>query len=138
VRGALCLAMSDEQAAADLFAYFYSARFFERPGERGRGKQWFTEKHCAGFAMACGKATDPVAKPVVEWQSTGSSVALVNAMWNHASTMRQGVRAPQDFLAGAHRAGSHRYFAVCSKSSRIRASCGSAGAELQRKRLGAV
>ena len=25
----------DEQAAADLFAYFYSARFFEKPGDAG-------------------------------------------------------------------------------------------------------
>jgi len=25
--------------AADLFAYFVSARFFERPGDAGRGKQ---------------------------------------------------------------------------------------------------
>lgn len=78
----------NEQAAADLFAYFYSARFFERPGDAGRGKQWFTEKHCAD-CHGLRQATDPVAKPVVEWQSTGSSVALVNAMWNHASTMRQ-------------------------------------------------
>ena len=78
----------DEQAAADLFAYFYSARFFERPGDAGRGKQAFSEKHCAD-CHGLRQSTDPVAKPVVEWQSTGSSVALVNAMWNHASSMRQ-------------------------------------------------
>jgi hypothetical protein len=28
----------NEQAAADLFAFFYSARFFEKPGDAGRGK----------------------------------------------------------------------------------------------------
>jgi mono/diheme cytochrome c family protein len=32
----------DEQAAADLFAYFYSARFFEKLGDAGRGKRLFT------------------------------------------------------------------------------------------------
>jgi mono/diheme cytochrome c family protein len=37
----------DEQAAADLFAYFYAARFFERPGDAGRGKSLFSDKHCS-------------------------------------------------------------------------------------------
>ena len=37
----------DEQGAADLFAYFYSARFFEKPGDAGRGKRLFTERACA-------------------------------------------------------------------------------------------
>ena len=36
----------DEQAAADLFASFYSARYFEVPGDAGRGKRLFTEKFC--------------------------------------------------------------------------------------------
>src|ERR1700689_3982786 len=33
--------------AADLFAYFVSARFFDRPGDAGRGKQAFAARHCA-------------------------------------------------------------------------------------------
>ena len=37
----------DEQAAADLFAYFYSARFFDKPGDAGRGKELFSSKRCA-------------------------------------------------------------------------------------------
>ena len=32
----------NEQAAADLFAYFYSARFFEMPGDAARGKRAFS------------------------------------------------------------------------------------------------
>ena len=31
----------DEQGAADLLAYFYSARFFEKPGDAARGKAVF-------------------------------------------------------------------------------------------------
>ena len=31
----------NEQAAGDLFAYFYSARFFEKPGDAARGKRLF-------------------------------------------------------------------------------------------------
>lgn len=37
----------DDQAAADLFAYFYAARFFEKPGDAGQGKRLFTERSCA-------------------------------------------------------------------------------------------
>src|SRR5215471_2656591 len=32
--------------AADLFAYFYSARFFDKAGDAVRGKATFAEKHC--------------------------------------------------------------------------------------------
>ena len=35
-----------EQAAADLFAYFYSTRFFETPGDARRGKALFASKGC--------------------------------------------------------------------------------------------
>ena len=78
----------NEQAAADLFAYFYSARFFEKPGDAGRGKRLFSSKHCS----ECHGLTDtktPAAKPVVQWDALGQPLALVNALWNHASTMRQ-------------------------------------------------
>jgi mono/diheme cytochrome c family protein len=77
-----------EQGAADLFAYFYSARFFEKPGDAGRGKSLFSASHCS----VCHGLTEgrvPGAKPVSEWASLGQPMALVNAMWNHAATMRQ-------------------------------------------------
>src|SRR6185436_18973253 len=31
----------DPQAAADLFAYFYAVRFFDKPGDAARGKRLF-------------------------------------------------------------------------------------------------
>jgi len=67
----------NEQAAADLFAYFYSARFFEKPGDAGRGKRLFSSKHCS----ECHGLT--------ELPSVDQPIALVTAMWNHASTMRK-------------------------------------------------
>jgi mono/diheme cytochrome c family protein len=77
-----------DQGAADLFAYFYSARFFEKPGDAGRGKSLFSSNHCSEcHGLTEGKA--PGAKPVSEWESLGQPMALVNAMWNHAATMRQ-------------------------------------------------
>lgn len=77
----------DEQAAADLFAYFYAARFFERPGDAGRGKILFSAKHCAE-CHGLTQAILPAAKPVTQWESMRRPVALVSAMWNHAATMR--------------------------------------------------
>ena len=77
----------DEQAAADLFAYFYAARFFERLGDAGRGKGLFSAKHCAE-CHGLTQAILPAAKPVTQWESMRRPVALVSAMWNHAATMR--------------------------------------------------
>lgn len=78
----------NEQAAADLFAYFYSAHFFERPGDAGRGKRLFAAKHCAE-CHGLTEAKLPAAKPVVQWESIGHPIVLVNAMWNHGVNMRE-------------------------------------------------
>lgn len=78
----------DEQAAADLFAYFYAARFFEKPGDAGRGKALFSAKHCAD-CHGLTEAKIPAAKPVSQWESMSRPVALVSAMWDHAAAMRQ-------------------------------------------------
>ncbi len=78
----------DDQAANDLFAYFYAARFFERPGDAGRGKALFSAKHCA-VCHGISEARLPAAKPVAQWESIGDPVALVNAMWNHGVNMRE-------------------------------------------------
>ncbi len=75
-----------DQDASDLFASFSSARYFESPGDAGRGKHLFTTKTCA---TCHGLTTSPnaAAKPVNQWQTLGDPVALVGAMWNHTSTM---------------------------------------------------
>src|SRR5256884_5280519 len=41
------VASLNDQDAGDLFAYFYAARFFDRPGDAARGKRLFAVKHCA-------------------------------------------------------------------------------------------
>ena len=77
----------NEQAAADLLAYFYSSHFFDKPGDAGRGKRLFSAHHCA----SCHGLTEPIlpeAKPVSQWESIGQPIALVDAMWNHAANMR--------------------------------------------------
>jgi mono/diheme cytochrome c family protein len=78
----------DPQAAADLLAYFYASRFFERPGDAGRGIRLFSEKHCAD-CHGITTAKIPEAKPVSQWQSVNQPIALVDAMWNHAAQMKE-------------------------------------------------
>ena len=77
-----------DQAAADLFAFFYASRFFDMPGDAGRGKQLFSAKHCE----ECHGLTSPKipeAKPVSQWESLGHPIVLADAMWNHGVNMRK-------------------------------------------------
>lgn len=77
----------DDQAAADLFAFFYSKRFFENMGDAGRGKNIFNSKSC----VVCHGLTEskiPGAKPVSSWTSLGDPIGMIGQMWNHATTMR--------------------------------------------------
>lgn len=78
----------NEQAAADLFAYFVATHYFEKPGDAGRGKQAFASKHCAD----CHGITTvklPGAPPVARWGSLADPIALADQMWNHAGRMRE-------------------------------------------------
>jgi len=78
----------DEQGAADLFAYFYAVRFFEKPGDAARGKRLFSAKHCSDCHGIYGSKSED-AKPVIKWESLGHPILLAEAMWNHAANMRQ-------------------------------------------------
>ena len=79
----------DQQSAQDLMAFFYAARFFEKPGDAGRGKRAFASDGCAGCHGL----------PVSQWQGLNDPIALIDAMWNHrsqmlAATASKGVRFP--------------------------------------------
>src|SRR5436190_551168 len=70
-----------EQEAGDLFAFFYSIRFFDKAGDAARGKRIFSVKHCAD----CHGLTTPGcggALPVRQWPFLQSSIALAEGMWN--------------------------------------------------------
>jgi mono/diheme cytochrome c family protein len=76
------------ESAADLFAYFVSARYFERLGDAARGKQAFAAKHCAechGVTTSNAAGAPPVAK----WESLGDPIILAQQMWNHGAKMRE-------------------------------------------------
>jgi cytochrome c2 len=75
-----------EQQAADLFAYFYSLRYFENPGDAGRGRRVFESKRCA----ECHGITTRLASgapPLSTWPSVADPIELAGAMWNHAPRM---------------------------------------------------
>jgi cytochrome c2 len=88
-KGALASVKSaglDNQAAADLFAYFYSVHFFDKPGDAGRGKRLFHEKtcdHCHGL----NDSPNPAAPPISKWHALGHPIELTQAMWNHSGAM---------------------------------------------------
>ena len=76
--------LSDAQAA-DLFAYFYSVRYFEKPGDAGRGKRLFHDKHCADCHGLSGGGPG---KPVNAWESLNDPIMLLTRIWNHTSQMK--------------------------------------------------
>ncbi len=75
------------EKAADLFAYFVSARYFEKAGDAARGKAAFAARHCADCH---GITSSPVASapPVAKWDSLADPVILAQQMWNHGPKMR--------------------------------------------------
>jgi mono/diheme cytochrome c family protein len=76
------------ESAADLFAYFVSARYFERPGDAARGKSLFTVKRCAD-CHGITKSPDEAAPPVARWDSLADPVVLAQQMWNHGAQMKE-------------------------------------------------
>jgi cytochrome c2 len=114
-------AAMDEQQAADLFAFFYSLRFFEEPGDAARGKALFTSKRCStchGIEAPLQSGTN--IKAVSQWTSADDALELIEIMWNHSTAMRdemarRGIRLPQltgqdlaDLLVYTRRAGKPR------------------------------
>lgn len=76
----------NEQAAADLFAYFYAAHFFDKPGDAGRGKALFHQRTC-DTCHGLTTSPNPSAPPVAKWQSLADPMELTQAMWNHSAAM---------------------------------------------------
>ena len=78
--------LSDQQAA-DLFVYFFAARYFEQPGDARRGARVFLEKRCAG-CHGIGAALRDGIQPVAAWKSLADPIALAQQMWNHSREMK--------------------------------------------------
>jgi mono/diheme cytochrome c family protein len=76
-----------EQDGDNLFAYFFSIRFFEKPGEAERGKQVFEAKHCAE-CHALNQTDGGPGHPVSTWKSLNDPILLVHDMWDHVEAMQ--------------------------------------------------
>jgi mono/diheme cytochrome c family protein len=74
------------EQAADLFAFFYSARYFEKPGDAGRGKAAFAAKGCAGCHDPYNSGVGP---EIAAWEAVTDPVELARQMWNHAPQMKR-------------------------------------------------
>jgi cytochrome c2 len=81
-----------QQSAQDLMAFFYAARYFEQPGDAGRGKRAFRSLGCAA-CHGLTAAVNPRAKPVSQWPALTDPVALLEAMWNHRAEMQAEAQA---------------------------------------------
>jgi cytochrome c551/c552 len=89
----------NENEAADLFAYFSSRRYFERPGDAKRGKRVFKVKQC-GDCHGIEERVAANAPPVVAWSGLRDPIGLAQQMWNRRAGIRQafariGVECPQ-------------------------------------------
>jgi mono/diheme cytochrome c family protein len=76
------------QGAADLFAFFYSERFFDPPGDVERGERTFQARRC-GLCHGITESKAEGAPPVSKWESLADPILLVQQMWNHSFRMHQ-------------------------------------------------
>ena len=77
-----------KQAAADLFGYFYSIRFLDRPTDVARGRKLFESERCS----ECHASDEEQAsmsrlagKPVSKWTSLVRPLEFAVAIWGHAA-----------------------------------------------------
>jgi cytochrome c2 len=88
-----------EAEMRDIYAYFYALRYFDPPGDAGRGKAVFTSKHCYRCHALTADAGG-IGPPVPLWPSLSDPVLWLQQMWNHAGEMarqmeRDGIRWPR-------------------------------------------
>lgn len=80
---------------ANFYAYLYSVRYFDPPGDSGRGEKVFNTKNC-GSCHALQANPDPnvpapAAPPVSTWLTIADPVMWMQQMWNHSAGMAEKV-----------------------------------------------
>lgn len=84
---------------ANLFAFLYSVRSLDEPGDPARGRRLLEEKNCVQCHRAGGTGGGN-GPDLMKWASYRNPVSWVQAMWNHAPAMQsrmsaRGVKWPQ-------------------------------------------
>lgn len=77
----------DAQDFADLYAYFYSANFFDRDPDASRGRRVFLEKQCG----LCHSSASPAARAPApeEFPPAPDAIALLERMWSACAIMSE-------------------------------------------------
>lgn len=78
---------------SNLFAFLYSVRSLDEPGDPQRGRQLLAEKRCLechGQGKILGRTRAPDLR---EWGSYRNPVSWIQAMWNHGPVMQASMEA---------------------------------------------
>ena len=76
-----------EAEMTDLFAFLYSVRSLDEPGDASRGRVLLSEKKCLECHKVSGQGRG--AAPELErWASSRNPVSWIQAMWNHGPAMQ--------------------------------------------------
>lgn len=88
--------------AADLIAFLYSIDYFDRPGNRDRGRRLFSFKRCVACHQHAG--VGGVVGPNLDYlRGFASPISVATTMWNHGPAMTNvmtAVRVPRPALTG--------------------------------------
>lgn len=84
---------------SNLFAFLYSVRLLDEPGDADRGRRLLEEKNCLQCHRV-GPSGRGAAPDLLKWAGYRNPVSWVQAMWNHAPAMQsmmaaRGVQWPQ-------------------------------------------
>ena len=76
-----------ESEVANLFAFLYSVRSLDEPGDPERGRRLLSEKRCLNCHAVSGRG-ERLGPDLKNWASYRNPVSWVQAMWNHAPAMQ--------------------------------------------------
>jgi mono/diheme cytochrome c family protein len=76
----------DRQQAADLFAFFFAAQYFEAPGDASRGRRTFRDSRC-GDCHGVEAELRAGILPVSRWGSLSDAAQLAQRSWEHGREM---------------------------------------------------
>ncbi|MBI3209323.1 MAG: c-type cytochrome [Candidatus Solibacter usitatus] len=84
---------------ADLYAHFYSIRYFDHAGDAGRGKSLFTSKKCGTCHALTSQGEQRRGPPVSQWPAIADRIRWTAHLWNHSAAMmaemeKSGIRWP--------------------------------------------
>jgi cytochrome c2 len=77
-----------ESEMANLFAFIYSVRSMDEPGDPERGRRLLFNKGCSECHAIGGRGRS-VGPDLRDWASYRNPVSWIQAMWNHAPAMQQ-------------------------------------------------